>query len=102
MIIISSVESNSFLAICRVSATKSILYPFIHIAWNRSLDCKIAASPVLYEKNEKNEKNIYYAPDYISGLSRALLRFFPTTFVEIAVFLLFCSARGSAKSCLET
>ena len=38
-------------------------------------------SSVLYA----NETNIYYDPDYILGLSRALLRFFPTTFLEIAV-----------------
>ena len=42
--------------------------------------CKIAASSVLYA----NEKNVYYDPDYLSGMSRALLRFFPTTFLEIA------------------
>ena len=35
-------------------------------------DCKIAASSVLYA----NEKNIYYDPDYLSGLSHALLPFF--------------------------
>ena len=47
----------------------------------RGLHCKIAASSVLYA----NEKNIY-DPDYISGLSRALLGFFPTTFLEIAIY----------------
>ena len=41
----------------------------------------IAASSVLYA----NEKNIYYDPDYLSGLSRTRLYFFPTTFLEIAV-----------------
>ena len=33
-----------------------------------------------------NEKNIYYDPDYLSGLTHARLCFFPTTFLEIAVF----------------
>ena len=49
----------------------------------RGLHCKIAASSVLYA----NEKNIYYDPDYISGLSRALVRFFPTTFFEIVTIM---------------
>ena len=31
-------------------------------------------------------KNINYVPGYFSGLSRALLCFFPTTFLEIAVY----------------
>ena len=35
---------------------------------------------------DKREKNINYVPDYLSGLSRALLCFFPTTFLEIALY----------------
>ena len=34
-----------------------------------------------------NLKFIMYFPDYLSALSRSLLRFFWTTFVETAVFL---------------
>ena len=40
------------------------------------------------------QKNINYVSDYYSGLSRALLRFFPTTFLEIAVFILTFTAEG--------
>ena len=49
------------------------------------LHCKIAAWSGLYP-NVANEKNIYFDPGYLSGLSRARLRFFPSTFLEIAVY----------------
>ena len=43
--------------------------------------CKIAALSLLYA----NEKNSFYYPDYFSGLLCALLRFFLTIFLEIAI-----------------
>ena len=67
-----------------LAATKSILYPKTlspTLPGIAGLHCKIAASSVLYV----NEKNIYYYPDYLSGLSRARIRFFPTIFLEMAV-----------------
>ena len=41
------------------------------------------------------QKNINYVPDYFSGLSRALLCIFPTTFLEIAVYVCFESAENT-------
>ena len=65
-----SAESNVvFGDICRLAATKSVLYLNSTLPGIAGFHSKIAASSVLYAK----EKNIYYDPDYLSGLSRALL-----------------------------
>ena len=39
-----------------------------------------------YFRNFTVLKFIDHIPDYLTGLSRALLRFFPTTFLEMAVY----------------
>ena len=78
---------NSFWRHCRVTAIKSKVYPknsLSTLSRMAGLHFKFAASSVLYA-NEKNQ-NIHYDPDNLSGLSRARLRVFPTTFLEIAVY----------------
>ena len=47
------------------------------------------------------QKNINYVPDYFSGLSHALLCFFPTTFLEIAVYINGCLAILKNLRCLQ-
>ena len=58
---------------------------------NISQDRKIVSLCIrtwnLYSWNQYvYQKNINYVPEYVSGLSCALLCFFPTTFLEIAVY----------------
>ena len=65
----------------KVAATSSTLYPSnstIHIARHlRSLLYGRGITSFMYSNTRV----------YLTGLSRALLRFFPTTFLEIAVYV---------------